>query len=115
MESWQWSSPKRDDLMNGSRLFADDEDVKIAVGKNFEEIVLDESKDTLLEVSRRECLWICHSWNKLLYKKLLEDGKEWGKKFTHRKHTLHDHTDLRPMVWTLPRHPKPIYKKPQSD
>jgi hypothetical protein len=27
-----------------------DEDVKVAVSKNFEEIVLDESKDTLLEV-----------------------------------------------------------------
>lgn len=33
-----------------------DDDVKIAVGKNFEEIVLDESKDTLLEVSRTSCL-----------------------------------------------------------
>ena len=27
-----------------------DEDVKVAVGKTFEEVVLDESKDTLLEV-----------------------------------------------------------------
>lgn len=30
----------------------DNGDVKIAVGKNFEEVVLDESKDTLLEVKR---------------------------------------------------------------
>ncbi len=28
-----------------------DDDVKIVVGKNFDDIVLDESKDTLLEVS----------------------------------------------------------------
>jgi hypothetical protein len=28
------------------------EDVKIAVGKNFDEMVLDEAKDTLLEVKR---------------------------------------------------------------
>lgn len=36
----------------GPGCLQNDEDVKIAVSKNFEEIVLDESKDTLLEVSR---------------------------------------------------------------
>lgn len=33
-----------------SECVQNNEDVKIAVGKNFEEMVLDESKDTLLEV-----------------------------------------------------------------
>jgi hypothetical protein len=38
------------DLWNPAIVVQNNEDVKVAVGRNFEEMVLDESKDTLLEV-----------------------------------------------------------------
>ncbi|KAG0621351.1 hypothetical protein M758_3G013000 [Ceratodon purpureus] len=44
------------------------EDVKIAVSKNFEEMVLDESKDTLLELYAPDCHY-CHDLEPI-YKKL---------------------------------------------
>lgn len=44
------------------------EDVKVAVGRNFEEMVLDESKDTLLELYAPNCHY-CHDLEPI-YKKL---------------------------------------------
>ncbi len=58
-----------------------DDDVKIVVGKNFDDIVLDESKDTLLEVSCKMKMEIAIS-NCLSYLNLFSSkAKKTGQNF----------------------------------